>query len=109
MARQTQQFIVERTVNNETVEYELVAECEITEEVGYIDGPVCTIDNDGQHVPWDGALTEDEETQVGSDAYDAWMENVSDFDEDAEEVGELNDFFHDDRAIEIAGKGIVSY
>jgi hypothetical protein len=115
MARQFQYFTVERLVNAgtplaESVEYDLQAECEVNDEVAYIDGPVLVLNDDGERVPWNGTLTEEEESQVAEDAHEFFLHSGGDADFDDEALLDSEyDNFRDDRAISLGSRGKVYY
>lgn len=115
MARQFQYFTVERLVNvgtplAESVEFNLKAECEVNDEVAYIDGPIYVVNDDGDHEPWNGALTEEEEAEVAENAHEFYLQSGGDEDIDDEALLDRDyDNFHDERAIHVAGRGKVYF
>jgi hypothetical protein len=129
MAQYEHSFTVEREIDGEIIEFDLIAEFEINplvrgqyygapencypDEVGeaYIDGDVYTVDADDNRVVWDGKLTTQEEECICQAAYDAWQDTASEgvcADDDALLDREY-DFFHDERAISLSGRGKVYY
>ena len=115
MARQFQYFTVERLVNvgtplAESVEFNLQAECEVNDEVAYIDGPIYVVNDDGNREPWNGALTEEEEAEVAESAHDFYLQSGGDEDIDDEALLDRDyDNFHDERALSIACRGKVYF
>lgn len=116
MSSYTHYFTVEREVDGEPVEYELTVECYIEIHTGSrrgfaeIDGPVYTLDDDGNRSIWDGSLTSAEINKVEHDAYENWLNNVDDSDPDVdEEVGHFDSYDPEDQVFRTANGGKVYY
>jgi hypothetical protein len=124
MKQYTHSFTIER----DDCELELEAEFEIEpfvpgkrngppedcypDEGGFasLDGVIHVLD-DNRSV-WDGTLTKAEQDRVERDAYDSWLDQDSEPDADIDDDDLLErdyDFFHDERAISLAGGGKVYY
>jgi hypothetical protein len=78
----------------------------------YLEGDIYIIDTDGNRSVWDGTLTKAEQDKAERDAYDSWLDQDSEPDVDIDDDALLDrdyDFFHDERAIALAGGGKVYY
>ena len=123
----THEFYVEREVDGELTELMLCVDCDVfpfvpgktsgpyedsyPDEGGYaeIAGTIFLVNNNST-IPWDGTLTETEKEKVEEDVYLNWMESKDDRDFDDDDDSLIDeDFFHDERAIRLAGGGKVYY
>lgn len=89
------------------VEVVLQAEFHIERGRARRSGSVYIINEDGDCYRWDDTLTDEEEEEAEVCAYENWQDAGIDSSEN-DEIGFIdNDFFDDDRAIHLAGRGKV--